>query len=62
MSDTNLLVCNKPTGYEQLVIAVVANETVVVAVVVDDTVVVETVVFKLKVAVIVAVHLLSSLK
>ena len=44
MSDTNLLVCNKPTGYEQLVIAVVANETVVVAVVVDDTVVVETVV------------------
>ena len=43
MSDTNLLVCNKPTGYEQLVIAVVANETVVVAVVVDDTVVVEPV-------------------
>ena len=30
MSDTNLLVYNKPTGYEQFVIAVVANETVVV--------------------------------
>ena len=43
MSDTNLLVWNKPTGYEQFVIAVVVNETVVV-VVVDDTVVVETVV------------------
>ena len=41
MSDTNLLVCNKPTGYEQFVIA---NENVVVAVVVDDTVVVESVV------------------
>ena len=59
MSDTNLLVCNKPTRYEQFVIAVENNETVVVAVVVDDTVVVETV---LKVAVVVAVYLLSSLK
>ena len=43
MSDTNLLVCNKPTGYEQFVITVVDNETAV-AVVVDDTVVVDTVV------------------
>ena len=38
MSDTNLLVWNKPTGNEQFVIVV--NETVVV----DDTVIVETVV------------------
>ena len=45
MSDTNLLVWNKPTGNEQFVIAVVVvDETVVVVVVVDDTVVVETVV------------------
>ena len=45
MSDANLLVWNKPTGYEQFVIAVVVNETVVVVVVVvDGTVVVETVV------------------
>ena len=62
MSDTNLLVCNKPTGYEQFVIAVENNETVVDAVVVDDTVLVETVVSKLKIVLIVAVHLLRSLK